>query len=209
MTPNLAVARRSPSPSGGAREQARDGASPIGPVILATEFGAVSVGAERVAVRMARDAGVSLVVVHAIDVGRLRLPGGRFRQRVDQARAAREHDAEAMLRRVETAGFRPQVLIWEGDPASCVLDAARAEGASRIVVGSHGRGRLGRALVGSVSAVIANRPIDRSTSCAAMTVARTSSPSRRAGRRDHPAGLRRLTGFGRDPGHGIPTTIPG
>ncbi len=157
MNPNLAVARRSPSPSGGAREQARDGASPIGPVILATEFGAVSVGAERVAVRMARDAGVSLVVVHAIDVGRLRLPGGRFRQRVDQARAAREHDAEAMLRRVETAGFRPQVLIWEGDPAICVLDAARAEGASRIVVGSHGRGRLGRALVGSVSAVIASR----------------------------------------------------
>jgi nucleotide-binding universal stress UspA family protein len=128
-----------------------------GPILLATEFGVVSSAAERVAIRMALDAGVPLVIVHAIDPGRLRLPGGRFRQRIDQARAAREHDTNAIGRRVRAAGVRPQVLVWEGDPATCVLEAARSEGASTIVVGSHGRGRLGRALVGSVSADIAER----------------------------------------------------
>jgi nucleotide-binding universal stress UspA family protein len=95
------------------------------------------------------------VIVHAIDPSRLRLPGGRFRQRIDQARTARESDAQSIVRRVEAGGVQPQVLIWEGDPATCVLDAARAEGASRIVVGSHGRGRVGRALIGSVSLRIA------------------------------------------------------
>jgi nucleotide-binding universal stress UspA family protein len=127
----------------------------LGPILLATEFGTVSSAAERLAIRMAFEAGVPLVIVHAIDPGRLRLPGGRYRQRIDQARTAREPDAQAIVRRVEAGGVQPQVLVWEGDPATCVLDAARAEGASRIVVGSHGRGRVGRALIGSVSARIA------------------------------------------------------
>jgi nucleotide-binding universal stress UspA family protein len=133
----------------------RAAARPRGPVVLATDFGAVSVAAERVAIAMASSAGVSLVIVHAIDLGRLRLPGGRFTQRVDQARAAREHDTAAIVRRIWAAGVRAQVLVWEGDPATCVVEAARAEGAAAIVVGSHRRGRLGRLLAGSVSSDIA------------------------------------------------------
>jgi nucleotide-binding universal stress UspA family protein len=136
-------------------DDGRAPARPLGPIVLATEFGTVSSAAERLAIRMAFEAGVPLVIVHAIDPGRLRLPGGRYRQRIDQARTARDHDAAAIVRRVGAGGVRPQVLVWEGDPATCVLEAARAEGASRIVVGSHGRGRLGRALIGSVSARIA------------------------------------------------------
>jgi nucleotide-binding universal stress UspA family protein len=134
-----------------------------GPIVLGTEFGAVSSPAERVAIRLAIEARVPLLIVHGIDLGRLRLPGGLFSQRVDQARAARQADASALMRRVRAAGGQPQVLIWDGDPATCVIDAARAEGASRIVVGSHGRGRLGRAIVGSVSAAIAAQadcPVD-------------------------------------------------
>jgi nucleotide-binding universal stress UspA family protein len=131
--------------------------------VLGTEFGAVSSAAERVAIRQARRAGVPLVIVHGIDPGRLRLPGGRFTERVDQARASRQIDAFALVERVRAAGVVPQVLIWDGDPATCVVDAARAEGASRIVIGSHGRGRLGRVLAGSVSASVAAQadcPVD-------------------------------------------------
>jgi nucleotide-binding universal stress UspA family protein len=133
----------------------RAAARPRGPVVLATDFGAVSAAAERVAIVMASSASVPLVIVHAIDPGRLRLPGGRFRERVDQARAAREHDTAAIVRRIWAAGVQAQVLVWEGDPATCVVEAARAEGAAAIVVGSHRRGRLGRLLAGSVSSEIA------------------------------------------------------
>ncbi|HEX2754047.1 MAG TPA: universal stress protein [Candidatus Limnocylindrales bacterium] len=134
-----------------------------GPIVLGTEFGSVSSAAERVAIRLAKRAGVPLLIVHGIDPGRLRLPGGRFSQRVDQARAARQVDAAALMERVRSAGVEPQLLIWDGDPATCVVEAATAEGASRIVVGSHGRGRLGRAIIGSVSATVAGQaecPVD-------------------------------------------------
>ncbi|HEY3163035.1 MAG TPA: universal stress protein [Candidatus Limnocylindrales bacterium] len=134
-----------------------------GPIVLGTEFGPVSTAAERVAIGLARQAGVPLVIVHAIDPGRLRLPGGRFRERVDQAHSARQRDASVLIERVRAAGVEPQLLMWDGDPATCVLDAAKAEGASRIVVGSHGRGRLGRAIIGSVSSMIAGQadcPVD-------------------------------------------------
>jgi nucleotide-binding universal stress UspA family protein len=128
-----------------------------GPIVLGTDFGAVSAAAERVAIRHARRDGVPLVIVHAIDMGRLRGAGGLFRQRIDQARASRELAARALVDRVRAAGVEAQLLIWDGDPATCVLDAARAEGASRIVIGSHGRGRLGRAIAGSVSAAVLER----------------------------------------------------
>jgi nucleotide-binding universal stress UspA family protein len=127
-----------------------------GPILLGTEFGPVSSAAERVAICLAANARVPLLIVHVIDPGRLRLPGGRFAQRVDQARAARQADAAALMERARTAGVVPQLLIWDGDPATCVLEAARAEGAARIVLGSHGRGLLGRVLAGSVSATVAS-----------------------------------------------------
>ena len=138
--------------------------APIGgPILLATEFGAVSSGAERVAIRLAAQAGVPLLIVSVIDPGRLRLPGGRFAQRIDQARATRQADAAGLINRVRAAGIKPQLLIWDGDPATCILEASRAEGAARIVMGSHGRGRIGRALVGRVSATVSDRadcPVD-------------------------------------------------
>lgn len=122
-----------------------------GPILLATDFGPVSAAAERAAIGQAGRAGVPLLVVHAIDPGRLRLPGGRFRMRFDEARAVRERDAATLVERARALGVDARVLIWDGDPASCIVEAARGEGAARIVIGSHGRGRLGRTFAGSVS----------------------------------------------------------
>ena len=153
-----------PAPTPFSEAKARMSAARVrGPIVLGTEFGPVSAAAERVAIRQALRDGVPLVIVNAIDPGRLRMPGGRYLQRVDQARAARQAAAVALLERVRAAGVEPQLLIWDGDPATCVVEAAQAEGASRIVVGSHGRGRIGRAIAGSVSAEVvelATCPVD-------------------------------------------------
>src|SRR5690349_13603442 len=132
-------------------------AAVVRPIVLGTDFGPTSAAAERHAISLAASTGADLVIVHAIDPGRLRLPGGLWRQRVDQVRADREHDASSIVRRARAAGVAAHVLIWSGDAASCVIDAARAEGADRIVVGSHGRGRLARAIAGSVSASVNER----------------------------------------------------
>ena len=128
-----------------------------GPILLGTDFGPVSAAAERAAIGQAGRDGVPLLAVHALDSGRLRLPGGRFLMRVDQARAARERDAAALVERARAYGVEARVLIWDGDPASCIVDAAQAEGATQIVLGSHGRGRIGRAIAGSVSAAVLER----------------------------------------------------
>src|SRR5690242_2778180 len=114
------------------------------PILLGTDFGPTSDAAERAAIRGAAAERRDLVVVHAIDPGRLRLPGGRWRRRIDEVRTDREHDAAELVARARSAGVSARVLIWVGDPATCVAEAAQAEGAQRIVVGSHGRGRLAR-----------------------------------------------------------------
>jgi nucleotide-binding universal stress UspA family protein len=134
-----------------------------GPIVLGTDFGPVSEAAEAAAIRAAANRRVDLVVVHAIDPGRLRLPGGRWHARVDQVRVTREQQASALVARARSSGVLAHVLIWTGDPASCVVDAARAEGAERIILGSHGRGRLGRAIAGSVAERVigeADCPVD-------------------------------------------------
>ena len=134
-----------------------------GPIVLGTDFGPVSAAAERAAIRVAAQRGADLVIVHAIDSGTLRLPGGRWRERVDQARAGRERDAAFAVARARAEGVAARVLIWNGDPATCLVEAAKAEGADRIVVGSHGRGRIGRLIAGSVSASVVDQvacPVD-------------------------------------------------
>ena len=50
-------------------------------------------------------------------------------------------------------------LVWTGDPGDMIVEAAEAEHADMIVVGSHGRGAVGRLFLGSVSEhVVRNAP---------------------------------------------------
>jgi nucleotide-binding universal stress UspA family protein/CBS domain-containing protein len=55
------------------------------------------------------------------------------------------------------AGQRATYLENEGDPAEHILDAATEREADLIVMGSHGRGALGRMFLGSVSAAVMHR----------------------------------------------------
>ncbi|MGZ8438679.1 MAG: universal stress protein [Candidatus Limnocylindrales bacterium] len=120
-------------------------------VMLATDMGPASAAATDEAFRLAGALGARLLAVSVIDPRTLQLPGGRFRSRVDQERGRLEEAAAELVLR----GRRDQVvtsfLIWEGDPAESIVEAAKSEGADIIVVGSHGRAALGRALIGSVS----------------------------------------------------------
>lgn len=67
---------------------------------------------------------------------------------LDQVRRDLQHAAE----RLGAAGFIASVeMSEECEPAAAILDAALKWGADLIVVGSHGRSRLDRFLLGSVS----------------------------------------------------------
>ena len=120
-------------------------------VVLATDLSATSEAATTAALDLAGTLGARLLAVSVIDPGSLRLPGGRFRQRVDQVRSEREHVAQSLVARGRSIGVAVDFLVWEGDPGESIIEAAMAESADMIVVGSHGRGTVGRFLIGSVS----------------------------------------------------------
>ena len=121
-------------------------------LLLATDLSHASERAADEAIRLAVESGAQLVVLSVIDPGRLRLPGGVFLRRVDQERARIETDVQRLVNRARQAGARATFLVWEGDPAEAILAAVEAEGIDVVVLGSHGRGLLGRLVLGSVSA---------------------------------------------------------
>ncbi|HET7726723.1 MAG TPA: universal stress protein [Candidatus Limnocylindrales bacterium] len=131
-------------------------------VLLATDLTAASIAATDEAFALAARLGATLLVVSVIDPGSLRLPGGRWAERVDQVRARREAAAEQLVERGRAMGVPVQCLVWVGEPGESIVEAADAEGADLILVGSHGRSGVGRVLLGSVSDFVvrhANCPV--------------------------------------------------
>jgi nucleotide-binding universal stress UspA family protein len=124
----------------------------VGRILLATDLSPASAEAVDRAIALAVEHKAQLLVMSVVDPNRIRLPGGRFLIRVDQERARVEAGAQVIVARARTAGARATFLVWEGEPAPSILDAASSESVDVIVLGSHGRGRLGRLILGSTSA---------------------------------------------------------
>ena len=68
-----------------------------------------------------------------------------------RVRAAREAAMTEVLARGRAHGVATSFLIWEGDPAESIIEAARSEGADLILIGNRGHSGMGRVLIGSVS----------------------------------------------------------
>ncbi len=64
------------------------------------------------------------------------------------------HEARA---RCAERGVLAETVLKEGDPAAEILRTARERGVDLIVCGSHGRGFVGRMLLGSVSGKLVHR----------------------------------------------------
>ena len=139
-------------------------------ILLASDLSPASAAAESLAFELAANLGSSVLLVSVIDPRGLSLPGGGFRQRVDQARSARETAAQTIVDRGRREGVSIRCLIWEGDPGESIVEAAAAEGVDLIVVGSHGRRGIDRFFMGSVSEhVVRDAPVP-------VLVARSPAP---------------------------------
>jgi nucleotide-binding universal stress UspA family protein len=153
--------RTQPAPAG--RGPTSGGASAVAPspdirrVLLATDLSPASREAAEEAIDLAATAAAELIVLSVIEPGRLRLPGGGFVRRVDQERSRIENGTQMLVARARAAGVQATFLVWEGDPAEAILSASDAEDVDVIVIGSHGRGRIGRLVLGSVSTEVSER----------------------------------------------------
>jgi nucleotide-binding universal stress UspA family protein len=119
-------------------------------ILLATDLAPASKGATAEALQLARDLQADLLVVSVIDPTSL-LAAGPAVLRMDQRRAAREAAAQAIVVAGRHAGVSVRFLVWEGEPGAAIVEAAVAESADLVVVGTHGRSRVGRLVLGSVS----------------------------------------------------------
>jgi len=133
----------------------------IGRLLLATDLSPASRRAAEEAIRLAVETGAQLVVLSVIDPRHLRLPGGIFLRRVDQERSRVEVGVQRLVAKAREAGVHATFLVWEGDPAEVILAASEAEGVDAIVLGSHGRGPLGRLVLGSTSARVSEQAMCR------------------------------------------------
>jgi nucleotide-binding universal stress UspA family protein len=136
---------------------------PIRTIIHPTDFSDRSNYAFRLACSLARDHGSKLLVVHvlpppAVAYGEVitGLSDAMYREQAKQ-------QLEKLMPTDPKVTIEHQLL--DGDPAAEVIELARQTHADLIVMGTHGRGGLGRLLMGSVA-----EQIVRKAPCAVLSV---------------------------------------
>lgn len=172
-------------------------------VLYATDFSEASVAAFQVACSLSRDDSSQLLILHVL------APPATVLEMEQAFLAPEERFKHAMgeLRRLKPAdpGTLTDYLLREGDPTEEILRTAEERHCDLIVLGTHGRGGLGRVLMGSVAEAVLRRaacPVVTIRSGAGLKALRTvlyatdlSEPSdqafpvARALARDHRAAL--------------------
>ena len=143
----------------------------IGRVLLGTDLSRASELATDRAFDLAQRHGAELLVVSVIDPSDLYQQGRGLGTRWDQIRDRRQDAAQALVGRGRDIGVTVSFLVWTGDPGESIVSAAGAESVDLVVVGTHGRGTIGRLLLGSVSEyVVRNAP------CPVLVVRPASRP---------------------------------
>jgi nucleotide-binding universal stress UspA family protein len=135
-------------------------------ILLATDGSAASDHAASVAVGLARTHGAKLTALYAVDpypyvgLGEVNPMGFQAYMSAAQEHAATAHSRIAALC-ADGAPVQLEVkLVEDVSAASGIVQAAQAEGADLIVVGSHGRTGIARLMLGSVAGkVVAESPV--------------------------------------------------
>jgi nucleotide-binding universal stress UspA family protein len=121
----------------------------IAKILVPLDGSALAESAIATAVQVARPGRATLMLVRAAEVHTF--PG------MDPTDAQIEvvREAEAYLagvaERLKEEGVKIETSVWYGPAAATIVDAARARKADLIVMTTHGRGGLGRLILGSVA----------------------------------------------------------
>ena len=116
-------------------------------ILAPTDFSDFSAGGVRYACQLARDTGAELLVLNVVLLDETNTINksevDRHKLRLDKFIAEKIGDTASHV--------RIRKLVDAGQPYGTILDCAENEGADLIVMCSHGRSGLSRALIGSVT----------------------------------------------------------
>jgi universal stress protein A len=125
-------------------------------ILLATDFSPTSTDAFEEALRMAREFGSALKIMHCYELpAPLALPyatASLYEGLDREARLGAEKKLERLIRRAADRGVAATPVLRQGFPDVEIVDSAERERADLIVLGTHGRRGASRLLLGSVAA---------------------------------------------------------
>lgn len=138
-------------------------------IVAPTDFSTCAEEAWAMAQRLAGASGAELVLVHVL-IETPRFSEGlaapkRLREVYATARTWVDRELDAWVSKARAAGIEARAAVRVGVPHREIVDVATDERADLVVMGTHGRGGINRALLGSV----ADRVI-RLAPCPVLTV---------------------------------------
>lgn len=141
---------------------------PFKNILVPTDLSETSLRAVRRSIEMAHASGGTITLMHvgilphvySTDMGFAQPVGPLFVQASEQAAREQRHMLERMARQEIPESIGHRILVREGYPPQEILDQIASGGHDLVVMGTHGRTGLKRALLGSVAErVIRESPV--------------------------------------------------
>ena len=129
-------------------------------LLVATDFSEPSSAALTYAVELAKGIGAKVHLVHADELPVIGFPDGTLTISAEMASriiSAAEKALADLVRTHADAGVELTTSLEQADPRDGILAAAKRLEADMIVVGTHGRRGIARALIGSVAENVVRR----------------------------------------------------
>jgi nucleotide-binding universal stress UspA family protein len=123
-------------------------------LLVPTDFGEASERALAYAVALAKRLGADVVVLHAFEIPIVGFPDGAMvatAELTSRILEGAQSGLDRALARHKGDEVPMRAFVRQGDPWRSVLEAATEFSAGMIVMGTHGRRGLPRALIGSVA----------------------------------------------------------
>src|SRR4051812_38174421 len=127
---------------------------PIKTILVPIDFGPPSEAALGYALDLAEALKARLFLLYAFEFPIIGFPDGAMIASADVASKIVDAGQKALDKAMEKArGRNVEItpLLKQGDPREVILNMAKEVGASMIVMGTHGRRGIARALIGSVT----------------------------------------------------------
>jgi nucleotide-binding universal stress UspA family protein len=137
-------------------------------ILVPHDFGTGSDQALTYAVDLAKALGAELVVMHAYEIPMIGFPDGALVATAELASRVLEGANNGLKKAVEmhaNGGVPLRSIVKQGPSWQTIIETATELGAGMIVMGTHGRHGLPRALLGSVA-----EKVVRSAHCPVLTV---------------------------------------